>query len=729
MHSIFAFFVCVFVFYQHFPFIPTFRTIIHAQKLGSSDKKTKPSLSTEKNKPHTKGEVETDTIYTDQIIIQEDAIGKGIKKNYQNIPLDKGQNKNARKISEVMETQQGIRVNRLGASGTYSTISIRGANSNQSGVYLDGIALNDIYSASSNLENLPIELFESIEIYRSYTPSHLAGSHIGGAIDLVPRRIKKGEKLFFIHSFINSLDGIGLGIGWQLPWGLHYVKREQSQNNYQYYDDNGTVIGNTEDDSIRTRKNEDYELFGYTGIFTFQYKDHVLKALLDFLEKERGIGGTVNSLLFHVRLQEKRGLTRLVHHYTFGEHVFTESSASLHGYKSEIHDPKSELFFGLLEKKYSSFTQAFRLRPYFLFWEERLRFDTHINIQKTQLEQNEEKFAQRKEQEWGLSLSFTERKILRTLIQAKRINTVDIPKGVLKESSFTTTPVRSSQKHSLYSRTLRFVFSPLAFFFSDSKNKITKKTFSKKEQNITKQNFSLELYASYSENQRIPSVAESYGDGGLLLANIDLDIEKGKTQSYGIKGDWVTNKWKFHLSSEYFQTQYDNLIIFLYTSSRTIRASNVGSARIEGVEGELSFFLFNYLHSALRYTYLNTKDTGIIPFYNGKQLPFRPRYAIEYYLEGGTMAIRPFVSLHWLGSLYQDRVNSDIGFVRQRERVDMGINHFLNKKKSSRISFLVKNVFDRFQSDALGYPLPDRTYEIQISMEFMSTKRKDKVVL
>ena len=85
----------------------------------------------------------------DEILVTAPKGGKSSGSSGERISLHDTENKTANKISDIIEKQRGAKVTRYGAPGTFSTLSIRGANPNQTGVYIDGFPLNDTSGAAS----------------------------------------------------------------------------------------------------------------------------------------------------------------------------------------------------------------------------------------------------------------------------------------------------------------------------------------------------------------------------------------------------------------------------------------------------------------------------------------------------------------------------------------------------------------------------------------------------
>ena len=510
----------------------------------------------------------------DTIFVTEEAEIRGRDIGSQGIHLLRGENKTAKKISEVLEKQHGVRVNRLGAPGTYSNLSIRASSFNRTGVYIDGISINDPLNGTVNLEDLPLEAFDSLEIYRSYTPLHLLGVHIGGVIDLIPRKLKPKEKFYFVHGFGTSLKGGGLGIGLRLPWMLQYIKIEGSENKYDYYDNNGTPLFNTSDDRISKRKNEDYKSFGYTSYFSIAKGKNLFKILFDYFQKERGIAGVTSAPLNAVRFKTKRALAKFNYRTPFsfgGKTVLLESSLGSYRSNSNTEDPKRELIFGLGEDTFIAQKNEFSTSPHVYFFRERLEIQGILQHAENQIKKNEQSLAKRTEKNYGFSINFHEPIWGRLLIQEKHITIQDKPQEALQSILPFVHQLESRVFHTR-SQSTRLGFFPMEAlglvppkkrikkanstlknsiqrdFQNDPKKKEQRKkspiasSFPLEKPSPDSSSASLEIYGMLSRGERVPSLSESYGDGRLLLANSALLSEKSNSKSCGIKGNYNTKK-------------------------------------------------------------------------------------------------------------------------------------------------------------------------------------------
>ena len=568
-----------------------------------------------------------------------------------------------------------------------------------------------------NLENLPLELFQSLDFYRSHTPLELPGMHIGGAINLIPRTLGAGESLWLLNSHAHSLGGGALGVGLLSDSAMQYIQLEGSQNRYDYYDHNGTTLFNEDDDRIRKRKNEDYQSYGYSGLFYLHPQsskqssiEQRFKFLLDFWGKERGLPGPVGAPLEEVRLKEGSGLMQASHQISFGKHLSLDSSLAFHLGSSQVSDPQKELIYALVEQRRQSTRGNINLAPSFYFFNDKLKIQTLANASQTQIKMDDKNLARRAAQNLGLGLSYTQPGWGQLLWQAKRLNVQDEPEEALDNPSFLTMR-GDSKEYNLNSSNIRlsiFVWELLQGALG-ADARVSKGKNKKRE---------LEIYAALGNSERVPALTEAYGDGSNIVANPELKAEQAQTQSYGIETRFVLQTLRLELSGAYFQTESQDLILFVPNSPFTVRAVNAAETRITGYEMGLSVQWKHYLLNKVRFTQLDAKDSDPESPFKDNFLPLRPRYAVECYIESGTEKWRPFANLHWLGALYRDRQNSERKFLPRRVRYDLGLNYYFSAARINRLAFLIKNVADEYHSDVLGYPLPERSYEIQYHQEF-----------
>ena len=97
-------------------------------------------------------------------------------------------------VSSMIEKETSVQVKQSGGLGSFSSMSLRGASSNQVMIFLDGIPLNDASGSAVDLSSIPSSEISSIEIYRGNTPATLGKGGIGGAVNI--KTLKSYSELF-----------------------------------------------------------------------------------------------------------------------------------------------------------------------------------------------------------------------------------------------------------------------------------------------------------------------------------------------------------------------------------------------------------------------------------------------------------------------------------------------------------------------------------------------------
>lgn len=89
-------------------------------------------------------------------------------------------------INEVLAKTAGVKLRNTGGVGSSSRISVRGLEGKRIGYFIDDTPMND-NSDFMDLNDIPIDLIERIEIYKGVVPAKFGGSAIGGAVNIVTK--------------------------------------------------------------------------------------------------------------------------------------------------------------------------------------------------------------------------------------------------------------------------------------------------------------------------------------------------------------------------------------------------------------------------------------------------------------------------------------------------------------------------------------------------------------
>lgn len=87
-------------------------------------------------------------------------------------------------LGQVMNRVSGARVRESGGVGSNMTFSLNGFTGNQVKFFLDGIPMEN-FGSSFQLNNIPVNLADRIEVYKGVVPVWLGGDALGGAVNIV----------------------------------------------------------------------------------------------------------------------------------------------------------------------------------------------------------------------------------------------------------------------------------------------------------------------------------------------------------------------------------------------------------------------------------------------------------------------------------------------------------------------------------------------------------------
>jgi len=154
-----------------------------------------------------------------------------------------------RTVADFLATVPGVQILRGGAAGQRQTVTIRGGNSRQVVVLLEGFSTNDPQGSTADLSQIPLEAVEAVEVYRG-AKGALAGSGATGGAVVV--RLKKGKRPRFLTRFTTgawwpaSPDSLqGTIVAGHDGFFLTYTSRH-ADGSFDFVDTNG---------SERTREN------------------------------------------------------------------------------------------------------------------------------------------------------------------------------------------------------------------------------------------------------------------------------------------------------------------------------------------------------------------------------------------------------------------------------------------------------------------------------------------
>jgi len=126
----------------------------------------------------------------------------------------------AQSLAELLQRQPGVQIVVNGPPGSTSDAFLRGANSNQTLVLIDGLRVGSSSSGTAPLEAIPLDLIDHIEILRGPAASLYGADAIGGVIQVFTRGAGSGlaaNASAGYGSYATSLFSGGASVGTG-PW-------------------------------------------------------------------------------------------------------------------------------------------------------------------------------------------------------------------------------------------------------------------------------------------------------------------------------------------------------------------------------------------------------------------------------------------------------------------------------------------------------------------------------
>ena len=102
-------------------------------------------------------------------------------------------------VAHALDRASGIRMRESGGVGSRMSLSMNGFRGNQVKIFIDGIPM-DNFGSAFQLNNIPINLAERIEIYKGVVPVGLGADALGGAINIVTNTYEK-DRLDLSYSY------------------------------------------------------------------------------------------------------------------------------------------------------------------------------------------------------------------------------------------------------------------------------------------------------------------------------------------------------------------------------------------------------------------------------------------------------------------------------------------------------------------------------------------------
>lgn len=627
------------------------------------------------------------------------------------IPLDENPGR-YQTLDQVLERESGLRVQRYGGLGSYSTLSIRGSTANQVNVYIDGIPLNNALTGEVNLADLNMEGAGRLEVYRSGAPSEFSGSGIGGALNLAPggkEKTQSGEKATIAGGSYGTVRAQGRV--WREQWTAA-AQVEQSDQDFRFRSDNGTPVINQVDDYDTHRKNAWFRSASATGTGNFRIGRTEIGVLDDWRYRELGVPGPASNQTEKTERKVWRNTTGIKSDTkSFLVDIARLKTRTYYTENRDAYmDPLQELASGNPNSHMRIQQYGFHLMPSLVFPDSGQTIRFFLGTEREDLHQEKR--------------SRTDDLVNRVPAKFRKHQSAHVEDQlVLLEETVTITP---SVRYEHYIDTFYTDNASTATAISERSR--VRREFTNAGLNASwiffeGQALTAGLRFNGSTEKRMPNFLELFGEQGSIIGNAELRPERSESMEAGPELHLETARWEAGLSLSAFDRRITDMILFVPNSQFSLRPENVDAARISGAELSLKIRAIRHIKGNVNYTYQRAVNESQVSYLNGKYLPLRPLHQAHALLAVYAEHWEAGIEADFTGAVFKDRTNEYFNYQESRWIYNVYVTWFiLGARKADESDWTagleIKNVLDRRVSDVVGYPLPGRTVYASLTRKF-----------
>jgi vitamin B12 transporter len=602
-------------------------------------------------------------------------------------------------VADVLARVPGMETTRSGGSADFATVSVRGATSAQTPIYLGGVRLNDELTGTVDLSTLPLWMLRRIEVYRGNAPLAADQLGMGGAIFLEPD-LPHGPHVVAglgLGSFGEREARAAIAMGAATRAGsagaLFGLRHRSADGNFTFEDDGGTRF-DTSDDVMRRRENADHT---ETDVWAIGRVEHGDVRLITFVNTYNRDAGAPGLQLFAARLsrsKQRRVIAGASSEIPCADDcsVFVDIGALLSRYR--LSDPRRELGAATsLNNAGERYTQRVRLAARAATWL-RVGLGASRGLQLLRLDVE------------GAPVQRARRDLLRAEangIVEPHEDVAIVAVGALSCHSTTAGGLLGAGEGRLGRETCG-VLAPVgrvgARWLATS---------------------FLSLSLNAGRYVRVPTLGELYGTSAVVRGNADLEEERGTTIDAHIAVQEATGPLDMWLQVAGFVRFADGLIGFRRSSLGVIRPYNVASARVLGVETAVGATLWRVIELGASLSALDPRDTASDTLQNDL-LPLHSRLSTA---SSVALIAPPGVSVSLDRARLEarllhrsSRVADPAGLIVLDEHRQLDLSASLAFAERLALSGRVANVIDDRNVDLIGYPLPGRSFHMLLESWF-----------
>ncbi len=590
--------------------------------------------------------------------------------------------KRSKSAPELLSKTVGVDVTNRGGEGEFSTVSIRGSSSEEVAVFLDGVRLNTTLGGTVDFSTIPIDSIERIEVIRGNASARFGTGAMGGVINIVTKRVG-AKRAIDIKLTGASFQTLKTSESWREPgddWDLVLAHNHRSTGgNFTFMSLpvtlNGIPVGSSREFTRDHNRSISENVLAKIGLnitdnlhLTIQNDFYWTDRQVPGMEDETTMLAPANPLQANEEIFRDTAALKLDLNKFFIEDLSWQTGITYSMNRDHFTDPTPAIG-DPIDVTTLSQSPEFYTRWMHIFMSEDVNLASTLRYQ----------FRYDRSSDSSPTVS-------RTMMgtHGRNSNSIFIEEslGLLNDRIIITPQGRfenASDRETRMSWKVGLIGKPLKW---------------------------LTLKANGGSAFRYPSFNELYyPDQGYMRGNPNLDDET----SIGFDIGFILKPKYASLEASYFKNYVDNMIVWVPISATTIQPVNTFSVDIQGIELQGSLDPIKYIHIDANYTWLDAHYSG-----SARRLPGRPRHKINARVEGRIKPVIIFSELQYLGSYPVNTANTVT--LSGQTVVDAGTT--LTFGKYFFVTAEVKNIANVQIHDAVGFPLPRRSYWVSVGANY-----------
>ena len=607
-------------------------------------------------------------------------------------------------LSDVLGQVNGIQIRQISGVGNPVSISIRGSSAKQVQFFIDGQLVNDSQFGGFDLNQIPTEQIQSIEISKNQAIG-TGSTPIGGVIRI--NTYNPSEDTYKISAALGSFGYQELSMLKNTAFKYHSLALGgtylASDNDYDYLVPQS--FDNPSQSISEPLKNNAFEKFSLFINDSAQIEQHQLRMNLTYNKQDKGLANYQNNSPENTANIEMDGL-RYGFQYQWLSSIDYLDTIELEYYS----DTKNEFY---LDSPTESQKNTYDYQT----------DKQHVGI-KPSLTLNSFTVSPFLNATKQLFTSFSSQNGKPS--KCNGISACDI-EAKQDQVNVGTRLSWKSASLPLYSYFLVNQLSEdnsnVALNQVAATKEHSKADYNTQELGVSLGDKSLKTSLSWSNGVRTPTLYELFGDRGSFKGNDDLLPEQAETYAFSIKYQEKISFLSFDISSSIYQQSLENSIVAIFNSSGTGSYTNVSNADLRGFEFQAGSQLTADLSLSLQAHIIDSETQSTFVAFNDKKLPgiYHQQYSASLSYQLGD-AWRIQVSTNMDKELYFNRTNqfetndkeNKTGNPANRVVTDLSL-HWRVKSYSANLSF--SNIFDEHYQDLANRPAQGRSIQLKFSIE------------